>query len=304
MKPDIILIRYGELSLKSAYVRNQFEFRLLKNIELACTKHNVGCSCSRERGRLYCTPSDFSTADRILRHTFGVTSFSHAVTTTANVQDIESCVQEFAKTHITSKASFALRVTRTGAIHPYTSQGLAVQLGQSIVDITGAPVDLEKPEVELYIEIRGKKAYAYTEKIPGVGGLPLGTQGRVATLVTSPFSLIASWYIMKRGCSMLFILPSSENEQTMQRFCLLWMNKDSPPVQINSADEYQEINTILTKHHCEALITDHYLEGASNSVLKSLSELKKSITVPVLHPLIGIGSQELHEVGKRIGVFT
>ena len=77
---------------------------------------------------------------------------------------------------------FAVRVHRWG-IHNFTSLDAAAKIGAALVS-AGGKVDLERPEVELYVEIRGRRAFLYTEMLEGPGGLPLGSEEKVLALVS------------------------------------------------------------------------------------------------------------------------
>ena len=89
---------------------------------------------------------------------------------------------QLTKNILTEEKSFAIRSTRVGT-HTFSSQQVAVHIGNDIVKATHAGVDLTNPDIELFIEIRDKKSFLFTEKINGVGGLPLGTQGRILALI-------------------------------------------------------------------------------------------------------------------------
>ncbi|MCX6663642.1 MAG: THUMP domain-containing protein, partial [Euryarchaeota archaeon] len=178
MNYDVILVRYGELSLKSTYVRKYFESILVRNIKKALTRENISHSITKERGRIYLSATDISKSCLVLSRIFGIVSFSPAVQTTSDMEDMSMLALQLAKNILTEEKSFAIRATRVGT-HTFSSQQVAVHIGNDIVKATRAGVDLTNPDIELFIEIRDKKSFLFTEKINGVGGLPLGTQGRI-----------------------------------------------------------------------------------------------------------------------------
>ena len=204
MDYDLIFIRYGELSLKSRYVRNHFESTLVRNIKNAFRSNNLQCTIHKERGRIYLYIYKISEGIRPLQRIFGITSVSPAIETTADMNSISEHAINISKKMIDKEDSFALRVTRTGQ-HSFTSQDVAVKIGNDIVKATKANVNLTKPNFELFIEIRNDKAFLFLEKFQGTGGLPLGTQGKALALIDSPQSILASWYLMRRGCKTIFV---------------------------------------------------------------------------------------------------
>jgi len=125
------------------------------------------------------------------------------------------------KNILTQEKSFAIRSTRVGT-HTFSSQQVAIQIGNDIVKETQAKVDLTHPNVELFIEIRDKKSFLFTEKIKGVGGFPLGTQGKILVLIENPFSLLASWYLMRRGCNVLIANTMKTNDESLYSFLHNW----------------------------------------------------------------------------------
>jgi len=85
------------------------------------------------------------------------------------------------KDKINKDTSFALKLKREGN-HDYTSQDVAIILGDEIVKKTKAKVNLSKPDIKLFIEIRQSNAFFFFEKILGPGGLPFGSQGKYCLL--------------------------------------------------------------------------------------------------------------------------
>ena len=64
-----------------------------------------------------------------------------------------------------------------------------------------AGVDLETPDLEIFVEVRDNRVYFFTSKIRGPGGLPLGSEGKLTALVSGGIdSPVAAWSMMKRGC--------------------------------------------------------------------------------------------------------
>jgi len=161
MDYDLILIRYGELSLKSSYVRKQFESTLIRNIKNAFECSNIYGKIKTERGRIYLYTDEIARGLGVLKKVFGITSFSPAIKTTSDTADMITLALNFCQKTLNKEKSFALRITRTGE-HDFSSQDVAVKLGNVIVDATKAGVDLSNPDFELFIEIRNKNAFFFT----------------------------------------------------------------------------------------------------------------------------------------------
>jgi tRNA uracil 4-sulfurtransferase len=303
MKYDVILVRYGELSLKSTYVRQYFESTLVRNIKKALTLENIPHSITKERGRIYLSTTEISKSCLVLSRIFGIVSFSPAVQTTSEMEDMSRVSQTLIENILTEEKSFAIRATRVGS-HKFSSQQVAIQVGSDIVKATHADVDLTHPDVELFIEIRNKKSFLFTEKIKGVGGLPLGTQGKILALVENPSSLLATWYLMRRGCNVIIVNMKKSNDESIHSFLAQWY-ADAEIISIDPKTKnfYDQLRTIASEKNCDAVVTGHTLEEPVSS-LAAIAQLKKQSSIPILTPLIAMTSEELSQQSRKRGIPT
>ncbi|MCI4327332.1 MAG: THUMP domain-containing protein [Thermoplasmata archaeon] len=199
---SLVLVRYGELALKSAPVRREFEHRLRQNILAQFVRAGTTCRLRADHGHVYVEADDAAMAVRLLRRTFGVTSVSRAVEVPTERLAILAALRPVAERRLQPNSSFALRARRTGT-HPFTSQELARDVGGEIFEeyrSRGVRVDLDTPDVELFVEVRGPRTYVYDDRAAGPGGLPLGVAGRVVALVDGPRGALGAYLMMKRGC--------------------------------------------------------------------------------------------------------
>ena len=193
-----VIVRYGELFLKSGPVSRNFENALIGSIRLCLGKRKY--AIRRERGRIFieCRGAD-AVAKKIARLP-GVTSTSPAIATSAETGEMIRAAVQLARGVLRHGKSFAVRARRHGK-HPFTSMEINAKIGAAILKkIDGVRVNLASPEVEIHVEIRGDRAFVYTDIIPGTGGLPLGTQGRIVALMTGDMQdALAAYLMMKRG---------------------------------------------------------------------------------------------------------
>ncbi len=301
MDSDVIILRYGELSLKSTYVRKYFETMLVRNIKNAFSKENIPVAVQSMRGRIFLKTPDIFNSLTILTRIFGIVSFSPAVQTTSNITDISYKAQQLTKNVLNKQKSFAIRVTRTGT-HPFTSQDVAVHIGNDIVQTTHTKVDLNTPDFELFIEVREQNAFVFTEKIKGVGGLPQGTQGTVLALITKPSSLLATWYVMRRGCNIIFVMTNRSYENAVQSFLNHWYaNAEIIFIDEKNPEFHQQLSTLVTEKKCDAIVTDHTLQIPTHTI-SEIASLKKNINVPILNPLLTMTQAEIMNQCKNRGI--
>ncbi len=301
MKYDIILVRYGELSLKSTYVRKYFESMLIRNINKALTLENISHRIKREWGRIYLMTTDITKSLTILPRIFGIVSFSPAVQTFSTMDDMSIHALQITRNELTKERSFAIRPTRVGT-HQFTSQEVAIHIGNDIVNATQARVDLTHPDVELFIEIRDKKSFLFTEKIQGAGGLPVGTQGNILALIENPSSILAAWYLMRRGCNVIIVNMKKSNEKAIRSFLTYWY----ADVEIifydpTARDFAYQLSTLASQKNCDALVTGHTLEESVSS-LSALMQLKQTSNLPILSPLIALTREEIEQQCKIRGI--
>ncbi len=302
MNYDVILVRYGELSLKSPYVRKSFESKLVANIRNALTHHNIACSINKDRGRIYVRTGRLSPSLNALSRVFGITSFSPAFETKATLDQIGAVAQKISEKKLSKDTSFALRVTRTGK-HPFSSQDVAVNIGDVLICKTNATVDLTTPDIIIFIEIRNDKAYLFFEKISGVGGMPLGTQGAVLAVIDNLYSFLAAWYLMHRGCNLLIFSTTNLAPEQITSFFRYWFQE--PHIITSSLTEkkqVREIRNVSIEKKCLAVATNHTLSKNPKRTVQELAALKLQLPVPILTPLISMERESIQQECKERGV--
>ena len=324
----VIIVRYGEIGLKSKATRASFEGRLIENIKTALGSDKVW----RGYGRIYVDSSSREDAVKASR-VFGVASTSVAVETGSGLEEILEKATAYAAERIRKNDTFAVRARRVGK-HSYSSMDIARQLGARIVEATGAKVDLTKPDVEIFVEVRDRKAYIYHEVIKGVGGLPLGTQGKAVALISGGIdSPVAAWMMMSRGVDIiaLFLDPTPlvdkrTRERALQGIAKLagWKNAAIKTyvapygdvlIELLKVEDYRlgcvlckraiyrAGKAVAEKEKAKAIITGESLGQVASQTMDNLHAIDKVIDLPVLRPLIGHDKEEIIRLAKKIGTY-
>ncbi len=231
---DLLLVRYGELALKSPPVRREFEGALRRNLLDLFLAAGTTCRVRSDRGHLYLEVDDPANALRLARRVFGVTSVSLAREVPTDREEIRRALVDLARPEVAPGRSFAIRARRTGQ-HPFTSQELAAELGGVVLDAwpeLGLRVDLGRPDLELSVEVRGPRTYLYRDRRAGPGGLPLGVAGRVVALVDGPRGGLGAYLMMKRGCRCELVVAGPDGtgaSVTLGRFDPKLAARPAPP---------------------------------------------------------------------------
>lgn len=292
MKPDGILIRYGEIGLKGRVTRNRFEIQLKRNIKKALKKSEIEFTITVIHGRILVMTKDFDHAIDQLTHVFGITSISPAYLISTDLVKIKTLALDLVKKHNSSNPRFALRVKRVGN-HPFTSQEVAIDVGAYIQKETSFPVDLTHPDCELFIEIREDKTMMFLEKIPGPGGMPVGTQGRILTIINDHIDLLASWYLLKRGCEMVFIYSQKDIEQKFNSFFSIWHIPKYLRFLEKNDDYWNQVNLIISEQKCQAFCDGFFFGRDENIDLDHIKFLRNRIDIPILTPLISFEKETM-----------
>jgi thiamine biosynthesis protein ThiI len=324
----LVIVRFGELTVKRGYTRLEME-RLLTRAAEEAARECGGAKFEKEPGRLYAR-GDVECLKRALSRVFGVKSVSpaHAAEFT-ELDDIAAQAKQIWGDLVAGRR-FAVRAHRVGD-HPFKSLDVAAAVGSALA-ASGGSVDLERPEVELYVEVRGRRAYYYTEVLEGPGGLPLGSEGKVLALVSGGIdSPVAAWMLMRRGahvdvfyCNLggtLALIHALE----VVRSLLSWSYGYNARVVVADCGPVaralrrgvkEELWNIAFKRalykigaevarrvKATALVTGESLGQVSSQTLQALAAAEAGIGMPVLRPLIGMDKDEIVKIAQRIGTY-
>ena len=204
-RQKLLLVRYNELGLKSPRVRRRFQRKLVENIENGFMNENLECIIDSQWGRILVHTEGLEKGVEVLTRIFGVSSVSVAEWGDGGLEKIIDSAVDYAGTMLRKGHRFAIRARRYGQ-HDFTSMELAEKIGTRVLDKykeLELGVKLKGADVEIHVEVRHKNFYLFSERHPGVGGLPLGTQGRVLGIYENDTSFLAWWLIMKRGATVI-----------------------------------------------------------------------------------------------------
>ena len=254
-----ILVRYGELALKSPPVRKFLEKKLVNNIDRTLRNNNIPAekfqvSNHRKWGRiivvLYNNESvpcvdhtDKELEEKIVNilsnYVCGITSISPAQKITSNIEEIFEKAIEFITNRVEESSTFAVRVKRTGK-HPYSSQELAGKIGEHILEKIGEEkkltVNLSQPDYTLHLEVKDHYAFLFDKKLTGIGGFPQSSQGKLVTVLRgSREDAIAAFLLCKRGA---IVLPIAFERKNTEQYSA---NVKSLEKQLKVFQEFQPI---------------------------------------------------------------
>ena len=199
------VIRFNEIWLKGKN-RDLFIRRLIDNIKMKLDRSGISEYRLVRRWDHLFLVSDASREDvtRVLSKTFGISNFMFVKETTHKLDDIKKAVLDVAS-RAPLGTTFRIVTKRSFKNVPYTSPELNATLGRYLAE-NGHQIDMETPDVTIFVTVTKHGTYVYTEKSHGLGGLPVGVSGRTLCLMSGGIdSPVAAWMMMKRGCEVTLL---------------------------------------------------------------------------------------------------
>lgn len=203
---DTVLVRYGDLGIKSSKVQRDMERTLAGNLDAMLDARGIDGEIEEvwSRPRIHTDPENVERATDAATDTFGVVSASPCTVVEPAMAAMREALAAAAREHYDG-GTFAVRARRAGGpdAHPFTSEDVERDGGEAVWNAAEGfdpEVDLDDPDHVLYAECRPEEAFVFVEKRPGPGGLPLGTQRPLVALLSGGIdSPVAAWEAMKRG---------------------------------------------------------------------------------------------------------
>lgn len=290
-----ILVRYGEIGIKSRSVRSSFERRLMDRIEEQLVRRGVEGEVLRNWGRVFVRANDVEAALDALAHTFGVVSASPAIECAPTPAGVAEIALRVAKERLQPGGSFALKVKRSGS-HAFTSLDVAKAGAERILTELAdrkPMVDLDAPDLAIHAEVREGEAFVFTRTVRGPGGLPLGSQGRVGVLVEDERAALAAWLMAKRGSSPIFFARDVESADAWLKPLDPWLpgRKVRQAHGTTRAETLAALREDLGRQKCQALTLADGVDGAF-----AARDEDALAGVPVFRPLTGYGGARLRKM--------
>jgi thiamine biosynthesis protein ThiI len=327
-----IVVHYQELALKGKN-RPWFLGRLVRNLRRGLADLDV-----REvrvlMGRLEIVLGPSASRDAVgerIRRTFGIANFSYARRAPLDLDAIATAI--LADLGDRTCTSFRVSVRRADKRFPMTSPQVEREVGGRIKQARGWTVNLDEPDLEIHVELLTDQAFYFFGKERGPGGLPTGTAGRVACLLSGGIdSPVAAHRMMKRGCTVTFVhfhsypilsRASQEKARELVRLLTSWQQR-SRLYLVAFGDIQQQVvlavpgpmrvvvyrrlmlriaEAIANARGAQALVTGDVVGQVASQTLENLAVVGKVATLPVFRPLIGMDKDEITAEAISIGTY-
>ena len=335
MASRVCLVHYHEVGLKGKN-RAHFEHILMGNIEAALAAFSVS-TVTRISGYILVTFSvrgEAEAAAPVIRTVPGVARVSLAFHTNREPE-------EYCKAAVTALRefgtfdSFKVHAKRSNTDYPMTSIDINRQVGEVLCEaFPDKKVQMHHPDAIVNVLVVQGSVYVYARSERGVGGLPVGSAGKVVTLLSSGIdSPVATWMIARRGavCVPIHFSGRPQTSDTSEYLVQDIVRALAPGVQIGRlyvvpfGDCQREISVacpsslrvimyrrimysvaerIAKIEGARALVTGESLGQVASQTLENIMAVNECVNIPVFRPLIGSDKQEIIERSERIGTFA
>ena len=334
-KIDLILLKCGEISLKGLN-RPKFEQKLADNVAAAIG--NLGkFSIKKSQSMLYVEPLedgiDMQEAVSRLKKVFGIANICPAVRCAKDMESIKRTAVECMKNIDCLGRTFKVESKREDKKFPLNSPQISREVGGAILkNIEGLKVDVHNPDILVQVEVRAE-AYIFAEKFSGAGGMPVGSSGRAALLLSGGIdSPVAGWMIAKRGVKLdavYFHSPPYTSERAKDKVIDLAkivskyardINLYVVPftdIQLDIIEKCPKnyltvimrrimmriAEKIAVQNNDTALITGESIGQVASQTMEALYCTNSAVSMPVFRPCIGMDKEEIVTISKKIDAY-
>jgi thiamine biosynthesis protein ThiI len=327
-----VIAHYQEIALKGKN-RPWFLHRLVRNVRHALSDLDVQ-EVRRPMGRIEIVLRDDAAWPEVrdrLGRVFGLANFSRARRVSPDIDAIaDALVRDLPSEPV---ESFRVSVRRADKRFPVPSPAVERIIGRRVQDARHWKVNLSQPAMKIGVELLPGEAFYYFDKHPGPGGLPMGTAGRVAALLSGGIdSPVAAWRMMRRGCATTLIhfhsypfLSRTSQDKARELARLLTQFQFRTHLYLVPFGELQRQITlsvpgplrvviyrrmmlriadrIARLRHARALVTGEVIGQVASQTIDNLTGIDSASTLPVFRPLIGMDKDEITAQADRLGSY-
>jgi tRNA uracil 4-sulfurtransferase len=333
------LIHFHEIGLKGRN-RAAFENRLRANLDFAVSAL-THVPTERIASRLLVRAGDPARAEETLTAASrvpGVASVSDCAVAPRALRDIELAAEtvmgeEIARRGGRPPRSFAVDARRSSTDFATSSGDMNIRIGRHLVDAFGLDVRLDDPDLTVWVEVVQGAAYVSARRLSGPGGLPVGSSGRVVSLLSAGIdSPVATWRILRRGAVVVGVhfsgAPQTSDASTADVFDIVRVLEPAGGVgrvySIPFGDLQRDIMTacpadlrvvlyrrlmirvaeaIARVENAKAIVTGESLGQVASQTLDNIAAVDAVATLPVLRPLVGSDKIEIINEARALGTY-
>jgi thiamine biosynthesis protein ThiI len=325
-----VVVHYKELALKGKN-RPWFVQILIRNLRRAL--RGMGVATVRQvMGRIeidFAGEIDWTAIRERVSTVVGIANFSRAGRSSLDFDAIAAAIlQDLGDAEA---SSFRVSARRADKRFPYTSPQIEREVGGRIKAARGWRVDLEDAALTVHLEMLPEHSFYFFGKEPGAGGLPSGTGGKLACLLSGGIdSPVAAFRMIRRGCRVLLIhfhsypiLSRASQEKVREiatlltryqlhsRLLLVPFGELQQQVVVTVKPELRVViyrrlmlriaERLARRWHARALVTGEVVGQVASQTLENMTAIAEAARMEILRPLVGMDKDEIADQAARLG---
>ena len=333
---EMLLLKLGEVVLKGLN-RRSFEDKLVNTVRRRMKNYGSFQVYVRQ-STIYVEPQredcDMEAAYTAARQIFGVVTVARAVPCEKDLNAIVETAKAYLAGEFAAAKTFKVESKRSDKQFHMNSIQISQAVGGELAEaFPHIKVDVHKPDLTVYVEIREKHAYVHAPSVPGAGGLPVGTGGKAVSLLSGGLdSPVSSWMIARRGVELEmvhFVSPPYTSQQAQDKvlelareltvYCgrmlvhIIPFTKIQEEIRRNCPEEYFTLimrrfmmrisEAVAKKAGAHALVTGESLGQVASQTMMALGVTEDVTSMPILRPLIGTDKVEIIRLARQIGTY-
>ncbi len=324
----LIMIKYGELTTKKAN-RKLFINILDNNIKKILS--NELYTLKKDRVRMYIESDNIDSISQKLQKVFGIHSIVECYSVDNNIEEIESTVLNLINN--VEGSTFKVDTKRADKDFPIHSMEFNNKIGGLVLKNTSLKVDVHNPDIIIHIEIRPEGTFIYFNEIKGIGGYPVGIQGKGLLMLSGGIdSPVAGYLALKRGVDIdclyfespphtsieaknkvvklasiinaysgnirVFVLPFTEIQETIYKNV-----DDTYIITIMRRFMYRIAEKLAIKYNSKIIINGESIGQVASQTLTSMSVINAVTNMPVIRPVACLDKLEIIDIAKKIETY-
>lgn len=322
----LILIKYGELTTKKDN-RKFFIKELVNNIRKKIDDIEIEYSLDR----MYIKSNNIDDTISKLKEVFGIYSIIECYKVNTNIDEIKDTILNLLKNK--NFKTFKVVTKRSDKSFPISSMEFSSKIGGIILKNIESKVDVHNPDIYVNIEIKNGYTYIYTNEIKGLGGYPVGVQGKGLLMLSGGIdSPVAGYLALKRGIDVeciyfdspphtsieaknkvidlanilnkysgkikIFVVPFTKLQETIYKNV-----QNEYMITIMRRMMYRIAHKLALKNKCKVIINGESIGQVASQTLTSINTINSVTNFPIIRPVCCLDKLEIIEISKKIGTY-
>ena len=322
----LILIKYGELTTKKDN-RKFFIKELVNNIRKKIDDIEIEYSLDR----MYIKSNNIDDTISKLKEVFGIYSIIECYKVNTNIDEIKDTILNLLKNK--NFKTFKVVTKRSDKSFPISSMEFSSKIGGIILKNIESKVDVHNPDIYVNIEIKNGHTYIYTNEIKGLGGYPVGVQGKGLLMLSGGIdSPVAGYLALKRGIDVeciyfdspphtsieaknkvidlanilnkysgkikIFVVPFTKLQETIYKNV-----QNEYMITIMRRMMYRIAHKLALKNKCKVIINGESIGQVASQTLTSINTINSVTNFPIIRPVCCLDKLEIIEISKKIGTY-